>query len=240
VFAALLATRRSAGANPRGRVQDTIRSRRIRIPAAPPARQMLRTTSTPALPPRCARRFDLPNARQPTLSSWKCCFGHYFRIPENSLAFPCPPYFWLDRRCPRRREHSGIRGYPRRRYGPLRGTMSLRLSRLGDRYIYATSLSPRGLATLLRRGMITRYAVWPLSIAPAGRSSPSRLCRFSVQKQESAVSTPSRRAAPGATTTSRHRSVLRRNPSGCQVIVHREGGRDKSRATLQQDTLINN
>ncbi|MEJ2604496.1 MAG: DUF3108 domain-containing protein [Gammaproteobacteria bacterium] len=39
-------------------------------------------------------------------------------------------------------------------YGPLRATMQLRLSRSGDGYLYETSLQPRGLASLLRRGVI--------------------------------------------------------------------------------------
>jgi hypothetical protein len=49
------------------------------------------------------------------------------------------------------------------RYGPLRGTMLLRLSRLGDRHIYETSLEPRGIATLLRRGII--YEMTTLEIS---------------------------------------------------------------------------
>lgn len=38
--------------------------------------------------------------------------------------------------------------------GPLRGTMQLRLSRYGDGYVYETSLEPRGIASLFKRGII--------------------------------------------------------------------------------------
>ena len=47
------------------------------------------------------------------------------------------------------------------RLGPLRGTMLLRLSRYGDGYVYETSLEPRGIASIFRRGIIyeTTYLV---------------------------------------------------------------------------------
>lgn len=40
------------------------------------------------------------------------------------------------------------------RYGLLRGSLEVRLRRHGDRYVYETSLKPRGLASLFARGVL--------------------------------------------------------------------------------------
>lgn len=83
------------------------------------------------------------------------------------------------------------------RYGLLSGTMSLELRRSGGEYVYETSLSPRGVASWLRRGEIretTRLVPDGGSVRPLDYTNtdtiarPNRHASYTFDESSQAVS----------------------------------------------------